>query len=157
MEPGPARAPLAALLCLLPVLLAGGCASPPEPDPFDSTRMVIQMGGMRLVDGLPAVQVALKNKTPDTVWVLARFRAPAGGDDCEQTERIEPEASAVFSCRQQQLLYDEVYDVAFDVFADEARTELLEQQSTELLFGSEFRFLLEAARRAREEEQQAGE
>jgi hypothetical protein len=56
-----------------------------------------------------------------------------------------------------QLLYDEVYDVAFDVFADEARTELLEQQSTELLFGSEFRFLLEAARRAREEEQQAGE
>lgn len=157
MEPGQVRAPRLAALVAGLSLAAAACAAPePEPDPFDSTRLVIQMGGMRLVDGLPAVQVALKNKTPATVWVVARFRTPEGGDDCEQVERIEPQASAVFSCRQRQLVYDEVYDVAFDVFADERRSELLEQQSTELLFGSEFRILLEAARKAREQEQ-AGE
>ena len=40
----------------------------------------------------------------------------------------------------------------FDVFADEARAELLEQQATEFLFGSEFRVLLDAARAAREQD-----
>ena len=137
------------------VLLA--CTAPEEPPvepergPFDSTRLVIQMGGMRLLDGLPSVQVALKNKTGTALWVAAVIDAPSGGEDCELFERIEPETSHTFACRQAELVFDEVYAVRFDVFADEARAELLEQQFTEFLFGAEFRVLLEAARAAREE------
>jgi hypothetical protein len=147
---GPKLAALAAAGALC------ACAAPKEPseskgDPFDSTRLVIQMGGMRLLDGWPAIQVALKNKTSEPLWVAAVIDAPGAGQDCELFERIDSAASQLFSCRQVDLVYDEVYALRFDVFADEARSELLEQQSTELLFGSEFRVLLEAARAAREQ------
>jgi hypothetical protein len=146
--------PKLAALAAAGVLLA--CAAPEEPpeskgDPFDSTRLVIQMGGMRLLDGWPAIHVALKNKTSESLWVAAVIDAPSAGQDCELFERIDPAASHVFACRQVDLVYDQVYAVRFDVYADQARSQLLEQQSTEFLFGAEFRVLLEAARAAREQ------
>jgi len=122
----------------------------PEGDPFDSTRLVILMGGMRLVDGRPTVQVALKNKTPEELWVRAVIDAPAGGLDCELFEPIAPEVSHTFVCPQDELVFDAVYGVRFEVYGDEARSALLEEQATEFLFGSEFRELLEAARAFRE-------
>jgi hypothetical protein len=131
------------------------CASEPEPsqaDPFESTRLVIQMGGMRLVDGRPTVQVALKNKAAEPVWVAATVDAPEGGLDCELFEVIAPGASHTFVCPQDELVFDAVYAVRFEVYADERRSAVLEEHVEELLFGSEFRELLEAARAYRERE-----
>lgn len=141
-------------LRVLALSLLAACSSQPEgqPDPFDSERLIIQMGGMRMIDDRPVVNIALKNRTPDPVWVAAHFDAPEQGDDCSLFERIAPGASHTFVCSQSDLIFDRVYAIAFEVFADEARTVLLEQQSTELLFGSEFRSLLEIVRKAQEAE-----
>ena len=146
------RGPLA-LAALIGTL---ACAGPPEgqPDPFDSQRLVIMAGGMRMLEGKPAVHVALKNKTPDPLWVAAAFTAPAGGRNCALFARIEPQASHTFACPQDELLFDRVYGVRFEVFADEQRARRLEQQSTEFLFGSEFRELMRAVSEAQERERE---
>jgi hypothetical protein len=152
-SPRPAERPSTAALAAGALLLA--CAGDPEPrqgDPFDSTRLVIQMGGMRLVDGRPTVQVALKNKTAEPLWVRTAVDAPEGGLDCELFEPIPPGASHTFVCPQDELVYDAVYAVRFEVYGDERRSALLEAQGTEFLFGAEFRELLEAARAYRERE-----
>ena len=153
------RPPAWALACALVGALGGlglfGCASRPEgqPDPFDSSRLVIQMGGMRMVEGHPAVTIALKNKTAETLWVAAYFDVPEDGEGCERFERIEPAASQTFVCVQPDLIFDEVYVVRFEAFADEQRLELLEAQSTELWFGSDFRELLKLVGRAQAAEE----
>jgi len=145
-------------LALAALIGSLACAGPPkgQPDPFDSQRLVIMAGGMRMLEGRPAINVALKNKTSDPVWVTATFEAPDGGQDCTCFECIEPGASHVFACPQDELIFDRVYGVRFEVFADEARAQPLEEQATEFLFGSEFRELMKAVRQALEQEQGPG-
>ena len=143
--------PLARLLAL--ALVLGGCRGPGEPaDSFESQRITILMGGMRMAEGLPAVQVALKNKTPDELWVRTRFDVPAGGRPCELFEPIPAGASFTFSCAQPDLVFDRPYPVSIEVFADEGGAVVLEEQSTEFVFGAEFRYLLEAFRHAEQAE-----
>lgn len=103
---------------------------------FSSDWVSISMGGMMQVPGENemALNLVLKNKTDKPIWVKVTFNAPAPGEICSDTEKIDPAKTYSFNCPQKTLVANTDYPIEVITYLDGPGSNQVERTFTKFFF-----------------------
>lgn len=118
-------------LCLLSILLLGGCSwlsrfsvSPP---PFGRSDWIRLEDAGVVTDPAPALAVTLINRRNRRLWIRMNIDELGGRNDCTNAIVLEPEGRHRYVCPQASVTAGTRYRSEVRVFTDRGATRIVEE------------------------------